>query len=126
VAPTDISGFSYGAKNSAGSSGSETSQNESGTPEPVARDESGNAEAAGVGSGDPAKKNFVSDNNNQNSCSNNNNSSNSNNNSNNNNNSNANSQNGGEANAAKSSQESKGTLTRDTLPSHFRCQTLEI
>ena len=45
-------GFSYGAKNSTGSSGSETSQNDSGNPvpepvsEPVPKDESGNDKVA--------------------------------------------------------------------------------
>ena len=41
VAPTDISGFSFGAKNSTGSSGSDSSPNQTGNSDSESKDDSG-------------------------------------------------------------------------------------
>ena len=94
VAPTDISGFSYGAKNSTGGSGSETSHNDSGNPIPTSGDDSEPEKLAKGTCTDSTE----SDNNEKVSQNNNNN-----------NNNNASSQSNGDLNPSKSSQESKGT-----------------
>ena len=58
MAPTDITGFSFGAKNSAGSTGSETSQNQSGSPnsDSESKDDSGTEKVSTKGTSTDVKE----------------------------------------------------------------------
>jgi hypothetical protein len=93
AAPTDISGFSYGAKNSTGGSGSETSHNDSGNPIPNSGDDS-EPEKVAKGTCTDSTESVNKEKAGQNI---------------NNNNNNASSQSNCDLNSSNSSQESKGT-----------------